>query len=124
MAFNEQKLKKLSKTLGLTEQNTIVFLRRQAGFLKNNINHVFRSYEILKEVKETQLQEEVKSLKEKTLYKTKNVLIAKYMQTIATLYQKNGYGAQKIVNHLKLNHAVTLSKSSIESFIKANQIKR
>ncbi len=121
--FNDTRLKNYAQLLGLNIEELDIFMRRYKGYLSKHpeitknvlINGLF----ILDEIVANKWADEANKIK----YKTKNLLIIKYQEEIIELYRK-GAGSISIVNHLKLNHKVTLSKSSIDRFIKANNIMR
>jgi hypothetical protein len=121
--FSEIKIKTYSALLGLTPSELDDFMRRYKSYLLTQkvitksvlINGLFILEKIHTE-KWLIAAEEVK-------LKTKNLTIIKYSEEIIELY-KSGMGTAKIVNHLKLNHRVTISKSALDRFITANRIKR
>jgi hypothetical protein len=123
MSFCNIKLKKLAKNVSLPENKVIELLLRQAKYLKIDSNLLLKSYVVLDELKIEATKEEAKKLKEKSRYKTKNLIISKYMDVIIKLY-KDGKGAINIAKYLKLHHKVTLSRSAIDNFIKVNGIRR
>ncbi len=121
--FSEIKIKTYSALLGLTPNELDDFMRRYKSYLLTQkvisksvlINGLF----ILEKIHTTKWLEEADKIK----YRTKNLTIIKYSEEIVELY-KSGMGTAKIVNHLKLNHRVTISKSALDRFITANRIKR
>lgn len=121
--FSEIKIKTYSALIGLTPSELDDFMRRYKSYLLTQkvitksvlINGLFILEKIHTE-KWLIAAEEVK-------LKTKNLTIIKYSEEIVELY-KIGMGTAKIVNHLKLNHRVTISKSALDRFITANRIKR
>lgn len=121
--FSEIKIKTYSALLGLTPSELDDFMRRYKSYLLTQkvisksvlINGLF----ILEKIHTTKWLEEADKVK----YRTKNLTIIKYSEEIVELY-KSGMGTAKIVNHLKLNHRVTISKSALDRFITANRIKR
>jgi hypothetical protein len=123
MSFNNTKVKRLAKNLALTEEQTVSLLFRQAKYLKSERNLLLSSYIVLDEIKTEVNEKQAQELKEKSRYKTKNLIISKYMDVIIKLYQE-GTGAINIAKYLKLNHKVTISKSAIDNFIKTNEIQR
>lgn len=121
--FNKTKIKNISKSLNLNEENTTTFIFKQAKFLGTDAKNVLNSLIILKQLQEKEIEQKAEELKKKSLYKTKNVLISKYMEEIVKLYQE-GCGSQKISKHIKENHRTTISKSAIDSFLKINEVVR
>jgi hypothetical protein len=121
--FSEIKIKTYSSLLGLTPNELDDFMRRYKSYLLSQkeitknvlINGLF----ILEKIHTLKWLDEADKIK----YRTKNLTIIKYSEEIVELY-KNGMGTAKIVNHLKLNHRVTISKSALDRFITANRIKR
>ena len=123
MSFNNTKIKKLAKNISLSEEQTVSMLLKQAKYLKVEGNLLLKSYVILDELKTEANEKQAQELKEKSRYKTKNLIIAKYMDVIIKLYQE-GTGAINISKYLMLNHKVTISRSAIDNFIKTNEVKR
>ncbi|MDP3586440.1 MAG: hypothetical protein Q8R58_00125 [Sulfuricurvum sp.] len=121
--FSEIKIKTYSALLGLTPSELDDFMRRYKSYLLTQkvitksvlINGLF----ILEKIH----AEKWLIASEKVKLKTKNITIIRYSEKIVELY-KSGMGTAKIVNHLKLNHRVTISKSALDRFITANRIKR
>ena len=120
--FNN-KDKKYSKLLGIDEEGYQIFIKRYVYFLRSqkqlNKRSVAAGFFILAEVQNEILKRE----SEKLLYKTKNIKILKYRDEIAELY-KSGCGVVKVSNIIKQNHNCSISKSAIQRFIQANDIKR
>ncbi|MAC84786.1 MAG: hypothetical protein CL624_11705 [Arcobacter sp.] len=123
MSFNNTKIKKLAKNISLSEEQTVSMLLKQAKYLKVGGNLLLKSYIVLDELKTEANEKQAQELKEKSRYKTKNLIIAKYMDRIINLYQE-GKGATNISKYLMLNHKVTISRSAIDNFIKTNEVKR
>ena len=123
MSFNNTKIKKLAKNISLSEEQTVSMLLKQAKYLKVEGNLLLKSYIVLDELKTEANEKQAQELKEKSRYKTKNLIIAKYMDVIIKLYQE-GKGATNISKYLMLNHKVTISRSAIDNFIKTNEVKR
>lgn len=123
MSFNNTKIKKLAKNISLSEEQTVSMLLKQAKYLKVEGNLLLKSYIVLDELKTEANEKQAQELKEKSRYKTKNLIIAKYMDVIIKLYQE-GTGAINISKYLMLNHKVTISRSAIDNFIKTNEVKR
>jgi hypothetical protein len=121
--FSEIKIKTYSALLGLNPQELDEFAKRLSSYLviQKNItkNVLINGLFILKKMHEDKNRNEAEKIK----YKTKNITIIKYSEKIVELY-KGGMGTAKIVNHLKLNHRVTISKSALDRFITVNKIKR
>ena len=123
MSFNNTKIKKLAKNISLSEEQTVSMLLKQAKYLKVEGNLLLKSYIVLDELKTEANEKQAQELKEKSRYKTKNLIIAKYMDVIIKLHQEKT-GAINIAKYLKLNHKVTISRSAIANFIKTNEIQR
>lgn len=123
MSFNNTKVKRLANNLALSEEQTVSLLLKQAKYLKVDGNLLLKSYVILNELKTESNEKQAQELKEKSRYKTKNLIISKYMDVIIKLYQE-GTGAINISKYLKLNHKVTISKSAIDNFLKTNEVQR
>ena len=123
MSFNNIKIKKLAKNISLPEEQVKSLLFKQAKYLKVDSKLLLKSYVILDSLKTEADERQAQELKEKSRYKTKNLIISKYMDVIIKLYQE-GTGAINISKYLKLNHKVTISRSAIDNFIKTNEVKR
>ena len=120
--FNN-KDKKYAKLLNIDEENYQLFIKRYVYFLRSqkqlNKKSVGAGLFILDEIQKEILKKE----SEKQLYKTKNIKILKYRDEIVELYQ-SGCGVVKVSNIIKQNHNCSISKSAIQRFIQANQIKK
>lgn len=123
MSFNNTKIKKLAKNFALPEEQVKILLFKQAKYLKIGSDLLLKSYVLLDEFKKEANEKQAQELKEKSRYKTKNLIISKYMKVIIKLYQE-GTGATNIAKYLMLNHKVTISRSAIDNFIKTNEIER
>ena len=121
--FTEQKLITYSNLLGLTVEELNQFMKRYKNYLlsKEDItkNVLINGLFILEEITTDKWAEEANKIK----YRTKNLIILKYINEITELYEK-GMGTIKISNHIYLNHKVKLSKSTLDRFISSNNIKR
>ncbi|RLA77899.1 MAG: hypothetical protein DRG78_16380 [Epsilonproteobacteria bacterium] len=121
--FTEQKLITYSNLLGLTVEELNSFMKRYKNYLlsKEEItkNVLINGLFILEEITTDKWAEEAN----KKIYKSKNLIIHKYMDEIIELYEQ-GMGSIKISNHIYLMHRIRLSKSSIDRFISSNNIKR
>ena len=123
MSFNNTKVRRLAKNFALSEEQTVSLLFKQAKYLKVGGNLLLKSYIVLDELKTESNEKQAQELKEKSRYKTKNLIISKYMDVIIKLHQEKT-GAINIAKYLKLNHKVTISRSAIANFIKTNEIQR
>lgn len=121
--FTNTKLKTYADLLGLTVEEIEQFMKRYKNYILSKeeltknvlINGLF----ILEEIHTDKWIEEANKIK----YRTKNLLILKYMDEIVELY-KNGMGTLKIANHIQLNHRAKISKSALDRFIQLNNITR
>ena len=119
--FNNTKIKQLSQLLDIEDIKLLeVGLKKQAKYLKVNSTYLLKSYIVMYEQKKT----EQKNSTEIDKYTSRNLLINKYKNTILNLYKNEEYGYLKISKYLSLHHNVSVSKSSIENFIKSNNITR
>jgi len=122
--FTEQKLKTYSELLNLTVAELDNFAKRYKNYLqsKDKItkNIIINGLFILEEIQTQKWLNEAEQIK----YRTKNITILKYMDTIVELYKNKNMGTAKIVEYLQLNHRVKISKSSLDRFISNNNIKR
>lgn len=118
--FNDIKIKRLALLLDMKNLSVLeVALKRQAKYLKISSTLLLNSYVTVADVKKEYEKDKLKLSK----LKTKNLVIQKYKEEIVALYM-SGMGYLKISNSIYLNHNAKVSKSSIENFIKQNDIKR
>ena len=121
--FTENKRKKYERLLGLDDNELKSFLKRYSYYLKGqdelSPNAILNGFFILANIRDE--KDKTEALKAK--YKSKNKYIIKYRDKIIELY-KNGFGYVRISKQLEVNHKVKVSKSSIERFIKTNEITR
>ena len=121
--FSENKRKKYERLLGLDESGLKSFLKRYSYYLKSqeelSPNAILNGFFILADIRDE--KDKIEALKAK--YKSKNKYIIKYRDEIIELY-KSGLGYVRISKQLDANHRVKVSKSSIERFIKTNEIMR
>ena len=116
--FNEVLLRRYSKIINLDYERAENALKRQAKYLKVNPHYLLKSFVALEdEIKE---QEREKATAKKA--QSKNIYIQKYKDEIVKMYCKDGFGYLKISRALKILHNVTISKSTIENFIKKNEL--
>lgn len=117
------KNKKYQKNLKLDEDFYEEYLKRVSSYFNSKKVVTKRvvedSYFILEEIQKKQNKREA----EKKKYQTKNLIILKYQDEIIKLF-KDGYGVRKIEEFLKLNHKVSVSKSTLNNFLKDNEIVR
>jgi hypothetical protein len=122
--FSEIKIKTYANLLGLTSNELDQYVKRLASYFQTHKqlskNVIINSLFILQQMHDEKNRTEAEKIK----YKTKNLTIIKYSEEIVRLYKEENLGTAKIVNHLKLNHRVTISKSALDRFITANDIKR
>jgi hypothetical protein len=121
--FSDIKINTYSKLLGFSPSELECFAKRMASYFQTqkiiSKNVIINSLFILQKMHEDKNRNEAEIVK----FKTKNLTVIKYSEKIVELY-KGGMGTAKIVNHLKLNHRVTISKSALDRFITVNKIKR
>ncbi len=119
--FNETKIKQLSQLIDLDDLELLeIGLKKQSSYLGINSTYLLKSFIVLVELKR---EYENKKL-EIDNYHTKNLKIQKYKSEIIELYTKEKFGYLKISKYLMLNHKCSISKSSIENFIKKNGISK
>ncbi|WP_321778122.1 hypothetical protein [Sulfurimonas sp.] len=121
--FTEQKLITYANLLGLTVEELNSFMKRYKNYLlsKEEItkNVLINGLFILEEITTDKWAEEAN----KKTYKSKNLIIHKYMDEIIELY-KQGMGTIKLSSYLYITHRVKISRSSLDIFISSNNIKR
>jgi len=110
--------------LGISIKGSNEFLKRASGFLsaRNNFSqkNFLECFFILDEIKKREAEElaEVK----KVQYNSRNIYIVKYQEKIVDLYMNKKYGYLKISKQIKLDHNILIPKSTIERFIKTNNL--
>lgn len=117
--FNEQRLKRYAKIVGIESDQAETVLRNQAKYLRVNPDLLLKSFTVVDQAKQESEAKKAELLK----YTSKNLLIIKYKDEIVKLYN-DGFGYLKISKAMKVNHNATISKSAIENFIKSNGIER
>jgi len=118
--FNQTKINQLAKLLNIEDViNVEIAIKRQAKYLQVSSSYLLKSYIVIHTIKDEIQSEEIKMDK----YISKNLIVNKYKKEIVELYF-SGIGYLKIANSLYLNHHAKISKTSIERFIKQNNIKR
>jgi hypothetical protein len=121
--FSDIKIKVYANLLGLSPSELDKYAKRLTSYFQTHKqlskNVIINSFFILQQMHDEKNRTQAETIK----YRTKNLTIIKYSEEIVELY-KNGAGTAKIVNHLKLNHRITISKSALDRFIVANQIQR
>ena len=129
MFKNESKKKKeevqrLAVNLRISVKGTQEFLKRASGFLsaRNNFSqkNFLACFFILDEIKKLEAEELAEATK--VQYNSKNIYIVKYQEKIVDLYMNKEYGYTKISKQIKLDHNISISKSTIERFIKSNNL--
>jgi len=116
--FNQIQLKNFAKFLNMSEEKAEITLKKQAKYLKVNSTFLLKSYKVIYEMTKEAEEEKAKLKK----YNSRNVLILKYKEEISDLYCNKGFGYLKISRAMKINHNVKISKSSIENFVKQNNL--
>lgn len=121
--FTETKLKNYADLLNLSVEELDIFMKRYKSYIlsKNELtkNVLINGLFILEEIQTDKWIQEAN----KVQYRSKNLIIVKYMDEIVELYKK-GMGTTKIANHLQLNHRVRISKSALDRFVSTNCITR
>lgn len=120
--FSNHKLRTYANLLGLTIEELEDFAKRYKTYLADkelSKNVLINGLFILEKIHAIKWLEEAEKIK----YRSKNLIIIKYLSEIVSLYNE-GMGTARIVSHLKINHRATISKSALDRFIIANKIKR
>ena len=121
--FSQNKKIRYQRLLQLDSEELNEFIKRYTNYLRSKSeitsNIVLNGFFVLDDVILQKHKKEALRVK----YISKNNYIIKYSEEISNLYKK-GFGYVKISSLLKVNHNVSVSKSSIERFIKANKISR
>ena len=126
--FSGNKKMAIAKSLKMSIEELELFVKRYRGYinahLKNNTvsnNVILNGLWLIEEVKKESLKERLTRKESISFGSMRNEYIRKYGLEILAL-RDSGYGAQRISNHLKITHNVTLSKATIERFIKLNGV--
>jgi len=121
--FSQNKKIRYQRLLQLDSEELNEFIKRYTNYLRSKSeitsNIVLNGLFVLDDIIIQKHKKEALIIK----YISKNNYIIKYSEEIINLYKK-GFGYVKISSLLKVNHNVSVSKSSIERFIKANKITR
>ena len=115
------KKKKYSDLLNLSEEDFEEFLKRYSYFLKGQNQITKKSVENGLFILDNILEKRKKIQEQEKKYFTKNIIIMKYKEKIVDLYE-HGFGYLKIVKYLEKNHNEKISKDTIANFIKQNGI--
>jgi len=114
--FTDTKKAKYARLIGLSIEEFQEFTLRLIHHLnKGNLptqNRLIQGFFILENIMEKRA-EKVKEFDYKGI---RNIYIKKYAVEILNLSQE-GLGSQRISNHLKINHSVSVSRSTIQKFI-------
>ena len=115
--FTDTKKAKYARLIGLTPKEFEEFTLRLIHHLNKNQlptqNRLIQGFFILEEIKKREVK------KEFNFAGIKNLYIKKYAKEILDLHQE-GLGSLRISNNLKANHHVTVSRSTIQKFLKQN----
>ena len=119
--FNETLINRFMKISKIEDmQKAEKAINNQAKYLKINKSILLKSYVTIEREQKAEAEEKAMALKAQS----KNILIQKYKDEIIELYTKQNYGYLKISKAMKINHAVKISKSAIENFIKQNNLQK
>lgn len=118
----DNKKKKYSELLNLELEEFEEFLKRYSYFLKSQNQITKKSVENGLFILDNIIEKKKRILEEQQRYKTKNLIILKYKNTIVDLYENKDFGYLKIANFLLKNHNEKISKDTIANFIKTNGI--
>lgn len=121
----DNKKVKYSKMLDISVNDFDEFVKRYMYFLlaqdKITKKSIVNGFFILDEIVEKNIIAKIQEEKQK--YKSKNIIIRKYINEIVELY-KDGLGDIKIAKTININHKTKLTQHMIRNFIRANKIKR
>lgn len=110
------------KMFNLNDEEYEEYIKRSAVFLKKKefINKaIFESHLFILE--DIMRKRDKRKSKEKK-YKTKNMYVLKYLDEIVYMREVQSMGYMTISKALKVNHRVSVSKSTIERFCRDNEI--
>ena len=125
--FSGNKKTAISKSLEMSIEELELFVKRYRGYINSHIknntvsnNVILNGLWLIEDVKKQSHSDRIKKRESIDFGSMRNEYIRKYGLEILEL-KDSGYGAQRISNHLKITHNVTLSKATIERFIKLNK---
>lgn len=126
--FSGNKKTSIAKSLEMSEEEFDHFIKRYRGYLNAHIkdgsvssNVVLNGLWLIEEIKKQSRIKRIEKRESVNFGSMRNEYIRKYGLEILEL-KDNGYGAQRISKQLKINHNVTVSKATIERFIKLNEV--
>ncbi len=123
MSFFEQKKKKTATFFKISGDTLERAAGRMKGYLKSKgISVVDIIYSLQFLVEEIE-KEQKKITKVDFVYNFRDIKLQKYQAKIIELF-KQGYGAQRIAKFLYQTYKIKISKSTIENFLKKNNITR
>lgn len=110
------------KIFNLNDELWNEYLKRSASYLKSkkviNKATLESSFFILEDV----IKKQAKINSDKRKFKTTNIHLLKYLDEVIEAYEVQGMGYVKIEKMLWINHRVKVGKTTIERFIKANNL--
>jgi len=110
------------KIFNLNDELWNEYLKRSASYLKSkkviNKATLESSFFILEDV----IKKQAKINSDKRKFKTTNIHLLKYLDEVIEAYEVQGIGYVKIEKMLWINHRVKVGKTTIERFIKANNL--
>jgi ribonucleotide monophosphatase NagD (HAD superfamily) len=120
--FSNQKKKRYAAALRLTEEELEEYARNLANFLNKSekitknqiINSIYIYENIIKKRKP-------KQNKVYNYGNMRNLYVKKHAEKIMRL-RAQGHGSALIVKSLKLDHRIDVSRSSIDKFLKLNEV--
>ena len=115
--FTDTKKAKYARLIGLSTEEFSEFTLRLIHHLnKNNLptqNRLIQGFFILENI----VEKRAGNRREFNYQGIRNIYIKKYANEILNL-SKEGLGSQRISKHLKINHSVSVSRSTIQKVIK------
>ena len=126
--FSGNQKQSIASSLEMSIEELEAFVIRYRGYLNVHIqdgtiskNNVLNGLWLIKAVKEEALTKRLEKRESINFGSMRNEYLRKYGLKILEL-KDDGYGAMRISNYLKINHNVTVSKTTIERFIKINEV--
>ena len=126
--FNENQKLSIAKSIDMSKEELNQFVKRFKGHLESSIkkgplttNTILNGLRIASSVKKESLIDKQQKREAIEFGLMRNELIKKYAVKILELRDIEKYGAQRISTYLKVHHKVTISKATIDRFLKLNK---
>ena len=126
--FNENQKLSIAKSIDMSTEELNQFVKRFKGHIVASIKKgplttttILNGLRIISSVKKDSVLEKQQKRESIDFGSMRNEHIRKYAVKILELRYIEKYGAQRISTYLKVHHNVSISKATIERFIKLNK---